>query len=402
MKLLKLIFLLGMFFVSTMGNACTSAIISGRLTADGRPILWKSRDTETWANSIGYYQGTKYRYIAIVDSKEYTSPHEVWGGTNEAGFSIINTLSYNLTGDKENKDWHHNGVIMKMALESCATIAEFKHLLDTLSRPMHVASNYGVIDAKGGAAYIEVGSTHYTFWDVNQSEEGFLVRTNFSFSGKENHGLGYVRYEEAYHQIHLQSVSQNITPQWLLQRLSRSFRNPLMGIDLTSGHYNSPQTKGWFVEQDFIARRTSSCAVAIQGVKPAESPELTTMWVVLGYPPVTPVVPVWVKDAYLIPRILGYNDDIKTSLSSWKAHQLQQKVYSYHSGDDANRYFHWDLLWQPDGSGLLQKNEIYEKGMMKKYEPVVKDMYSKGRLDIEKVKKIYEYVDKELWKGNER
>ena len=137
-------------------------------------------------------------------------------------------------------------------------------------------------------------------------------------------------------------------------------------------------------------------------MKPTESPELTTIWVVLGYPPVTPAVPVWVKDAYLIPQILGYSDDIKTSFSSWRAHQLQQKVYSYHSGDDANRYFHWDLLWRPDGTGLLQKNETYEKDMMKTYEPVVKAMYSNGKLDIEKVKKIYEYVDKELWKGMER
>ena len=30
--------------------ACTSAIISGSLTADGRPILWKHRDTSDLNN----------------------------------------------------------------------------------------------------------------------------------------------------------------------------------------------------------------------------------------------------------------------------------------------------------------------------------------------------------------
>ena len=49
--------------------------------------------------------------------------------------------------------------------------------------------------------------------------------------------------------------------------LSRSFHNPLMGIDLKDGKHNKPETFGWFAEQDFIARRSTSCAVAIQGVQ---------------------------------------------------------------------------------------------------------------------------------------
>ena len=79
--------------------------------------------------------------------------------------------------------------------------------------------------------------------------------------------------------------------------LSRSFHNPLMGIDLKDGKHNKPETSGWFAEQDFIARRSTSCAVAIQGVRPDEDASFTTMWTVIGYPPVTPAVPVWLKGA---------------------------------------------------------------------------------------------------------
>ena len=32
--------------------------------------------------------------------------------------------------------------------------------------------------------------------------------------------------------------------------LSRSFHNPLMGIDLKDGKHNKPETSGWFAEQD--------------------------------------------------------------------------------------------------------------------------------------------------------
>lgn len=79
--------------------------------------------------------------------------------------------------------------------------------------------------------------------------------------------------------------------------LSRSFHNPLMGIDLKDGKHNKPETSSWFAEQDFIARRSTSCAVAIQGVRPDEDASFTTMWTVIGYPPVTPAVPVWLKGA---------------------------------------------------------------------------------------------------------
>lgn len=33
-------------------NACTSAIISGKVTPDGRPIMWKNRDTDNLKNCV--------------------------------------------------------------------------------------------------------------------------------------------------------------------------------------------------------------------------------------------------------------------------------------------------------------------------------------------------------------
>lgn len=48
-------------------------------------------------------------------------------------------------------------------------------------------------------------------------------------------------------------------------------------------------------EQDFISRHESSCSVVVQGVKPGENPDLTTMWTALNYPPVSVALPLWVK-----------------------------------------------------------------------------------------------------------
>ena len=34
--------------------ACTSAVVSGKVTPDGRPLLWKNRDTDYLRNHVAY------------------------------------------------------------------------------------------------------------------------------------------------------------------------------------------------------------------------------------------------------------------------------------------------------------------------------------------------------------
>lgn len=345
-------------------QACTSAIISGKVTPDGRPVMWKNRDTDNLSNCVRYMQGEKYNFVAITNYADV--PLSIWTGINDAGFSIMNTLSYNL--EEENGDEpssKRNGAVMKRALEICATVADFKYYLDTLKRPMNVRSNYGVIDARGNGAYFEVNSSKYTEYDVNDpniAPHGYLVRANFSVSGKLNDGAGYVRYQEAEEKIFTASATREITPEWLFSNLSRSFHNPLLGIDLKSGQFNKPQTNGWFVEQDFIARRSSSCAVLVQGVKPEEDASFTTMWTVIGYPPVTPVIPVWVKGASeKLPRLLAGEKAEHRSPLCDAAGALRDKVYSYNRGRNTETYFNWELLFNKQEDGYMQRNEKIEK-----------------------------------------
>ena len=50
--------------------ACTSAVVSGRATPDGRPLLWKHRDTDFLKNHVEYVKGEKYDFIAVVNSED--------------------------------------------------------------------------------------------------------------------------------------------------------------------------------------------------------------------------------------------------------------------------------------------------------------------------------------------
>lgn len=357
-------------FMASMESirACTSAIISGKITPDGRPVMWKNRDTSDLLNCVRYMKGEKYNFIAVTGYAK--NPRSIWIGTNEAGFSIMNTVSYNLIEKKEGeKTGSRNGTVMKRALEICATVDDFKHYLDTLKRPMLVETNFGVIDARGNGAYFEVDHTHYTEYNVNDpsvAPHGYLVRANFSVSGKLNEGAGYVRYQQAEQEIFTASVTNEITPQWLFSNLSRSFANPLMGIDLKSGDFNKPKTNGWFVEQDFIARKKSSCAVVIQGVKPDEDASFTTMWTVIGYPPVTPAIPVWVKGAAgKLPRLLSVAGEKFDSPLCDATSLLRKRVYSYTRGNNAETYFHWELLFNKKGNGYMQLNEDMEQELFR-------------------------------------
>ena len=154
-------------------NACTIVAVAGKATDDGRPLLLKNRDSGTWDIQIKSGQGSKYMYLCqckVPDGSAYS-------GYNEAGFSIINSNSLNLASS----DYKKNAYIMQLALEHCATIDEFESLLDSLQKPMSVRSNYGVMDAKGHVAIFEVGAYNYSRFDADETENGYLIRSNFSF-----------------------------------------------------------------------------------------------------------------------------------------------------------------------------------------------------------------------------
>ena len=157
--------------------ACTSCIISGKYTKDGKAVMFKHRDSSCQDVAVEYFQGEKYRMMCLVNADWRTNPlakvpagtPEAWAGENETGFAIMNTATYDLKDDDIPADMmDREGILMYRALEICETLEDFEHFLDTLSRPMYVEANFGVIDNKGGAAYYEVNNYKWVKFDVNR------------------------------------------------------------------------------------------------------------------------------------------------------------------------------------------------------------------------------------------
>lgn len=293
--------------------ACTSAIISGAFTRDGRPILWKNRDTSHLVNYIAVTEATDstHAYVALYNSTD-TIAAEAWIGYNDAGFAIMNTASYNLRHPAE--DWKdREGFLMTKALAYCTTVNDFRSLLESLPKPLGVEANFGVIDAYGDGGFFETDDLNFTFYPLD-TQNPIIIRTNFSVSGGDG-GLGYVRYDNACHLLAPHIENSDISPELLTDSLSRSF-------------YYSPDdsdksTEEIVLDKDFIPRHSTSASIAIEGVNSPNEINQMVMWTLMGYPPCGITQPVTLSN---IPRNL-IADNLGGCKSSRDNLLLKEKVF---------------------------------------------------------------------------
>ena len=215
-------------------EACTSIIISGKSTPDGRPVMWKNRDTDTYQNAIMYFNDGKYNSMGLIDSDDPTGK-AIWIGYNSAGFAIMNTASYNLIMEDTIVLKDREGIVMREALMQCASVDEFESFLKNYNNPLGVEANFGVINALGGAAYFEVSNFAYHKLDVNDPANapmGYIIHTNFSFTGDPNVGSGQIRFKTAVDLFYEAAQQNNLTVRFILQDVSRSLGHSLTKTDL--------------------------------------------------------------------------------------------------------------------------------------------------------------------------
>ncbi|HQI39494.1 MAG: hypothetical protein B6D44_02805 [Ignavibacteriales bacterium UTCHB2] len=374
---------------------CTTAVVSGKATSDGRPLLLKNRDSDFLQNKLVYYFEGKFKFIGLVNSADKANK-EVWSGFNEAGFGIMNSASYNLKINDTTKLSDQEGIIMKLALAGCKTLSDFETLLDTLPKPLGVEANFGVIDAEGGAAYYEVNNFSFIKYDVNDSEvapNGYLIRTNFSFSGVENKGYGYIRYNTASGLFSDKIKDGKLNFQFLINDVPRCLVHSFTKTDLTK---NLPdQTDHNFVFfRDYIPRYSTSAAVVIQGVKDIESTSLTTMWTVLGFPLTSIAIPVWLTDDGSLPKILIADETGNAPLCNL-ALGLKEKVLS-EQNDAKENYLNLPALMNKENTGVRQKLNPIEDEVLNKAEEKISN-WEKTEFNSNEAKEFYNWIDNDIY-----
>ena len=345
--------------------ACTSAIIAAKNTVNGRPLLWKHRDTGEENNKVERTPAKdgNFEYVALYNASDKECK-EAWMGYNSEGFAIMNTASYNLKDDNiSSKKMDKEGVFMKRALEVCSSVADFKHFLDTLSRPMLVEANFGVIDAEGNGGYYETNNYKYKEYNLADAEDGILIRTNYSHSGRvDDDGMGYIREQNMKELVVPYLKKKNFTPATFTEDFSRRFYHSLLGKDYT----NSGEE--WLIDQDFIPRRSSTATTVIEGVKKGENPLLTTMWIGIGYPPCSEIRYVWLGEGGVPEDLRGLGKNGHSTLCDTVVAR-KHDVFSIKRGS-GKHYLNLSKLYNAEGTGYSQqmkaKNEIiYKEGYEK-------------------------------------
>lgn len=339
--------------------SCTSAIVSGKLTANGRPLLWKNRDTGELNNRVKFIPAKegKYAYVGLFDARDLRDT-AVWIGYNEHGFAIMNTASYNLNSD-DITDMDKEGNVMRIALECCKTVDDFENLLKTLPKPLGVEANFGAIDANGNGAYFETGNYKYVKYDLKDEPSGILTRTNYSYSGRPNEGYGFIREKNEQTILRPHILGHDITPAVFTEEVARTFYHSLIGENYTNG------SQQWVVDLDFIPRHSSAATTVIEGVIPGEDASLTTMWIALGYPPCADVFQVWCEENG-VPVVLQGTGENNHSPQCNLVLKRKNEVFPLTAGN-GKEYLDITKLYNEEKTGFCQvlipqNMETYKKG----------------------------------------
>ncbi len=307
-------------------NECTTGLASGMATPDGRPLLWKNRDVAP-NQEFHYVDDGRIPFISITYSGE---TDEYYGGINAAGFAVENSDSYNLPGGPYRNGWgsgSDDGEIHMLALATCRTVDDFEALMDSTNEDGRTLNcNYGTIDAFGGAAMFETGGYSYTRIDAAETEDGFIVRSNYSYSGDRQDNrpshFGPHRHDAGYELWKAAVDEGSLTPRYIFQQVIRNLS--IEGLDpypLPFDGYWNNYPYGCIPNSGAICRSSTAGVLVVQGVRDGERPDDAILWAMCGRPLAAVVTPLWVRAGSTPPELDGLNGsricDRAIELNNW-------------------------------------------------------------------------------------
>jgi hypothetical protein len=371
-------------FMSWLGISalwpCTLALVSGKATINGRPLMWKNRDATEVNNKMLYFSGTKYKFIGLVNAED-AKGESVWGGLNSEGFAIMNSLAEDL--GTQGKGGADNGRLMKQALGECARLADFENLLGRIKGTMNLSADFGVIDAEGNACFFETSRSFYEKFDARDARVapfGYIVRTNYAFTSPDLLlGSGFIRFERISHVIQAARGQNGIDLKFILQEASRDLvHEKLHSYPLTVELPSDPASPLFINTSDTINRYSSVSAVVFQGAPSIEKAFLATMWVLLGQPVSTVAVPLWVG--------AGKVPAATTGLKAAPLNTLSKALVSYLYPDQRSRmkqYLNINRLRTYGGEGVLGRLFKIENQMLEQTASKLSDWEKKKPAEAE-------------------
>jgi len=284
-------------------EGCTIGVASGKATADGRPLLWKNLDSSYEDKEVVYFKDGRFKCIAVVPAGD---SQYIGDGVNEFGFCIVHSAAFDLP-EKSEKGMD-SAAIMKLALRRCVTVDDFEDILkQTNVSGRTTRYNIGVIDAFGGAAIFETGNFSYTRFDATDPKvapQGFIIRANFTFTGGGD--FGRAKYDRA-NQLWQQAIEKDqLDYRYVLRKVCRDLSGAEK-VSCTPPEMEATEDNTLQVlnHQNAISGPGTRWVALFHGVRPDESPSLTTFWAILGGPILSVAIPSWVIAESTAPELDG-------------------------------------------------------------------------------------------------
>lgn len=313
--------LLLLYLSLNIGYSCTIAVVSGKITNDGRPLIFKARDErDEYRQEVKYYPPVgdeKYGHMSVVKwglNNNPIFPDVINGaGINETGFMITNTTVYsNLLAESINS----NMPLLNYAIPRCKTLEDFENILNNwhkINSVSTISGNFAVVDANGKAAIYEINKTSPVLtsirwekfsaddaYDENGNFLGFVVRTN---DNQFSPYTGGVEREKRANEILTDLVNRkDVSHISLMRELARDVCGDVEKVDLNdliekeveiTDELEAKDIHNFYTE-NCISRYNTNFAFVGRGVREGEDKRLITMWVNLGEPSIgifTPYFP---------------------------------------------------------------------------------------------------------------
>ena len=361
--------LLALIF-ATRTWACDVAVVSGKVTTDGKPLIWKNFDNSSSdRQQVAYFPAKKsgpggylmvYRFedgMKLLNNGSAITPS---GGVNESGFAIAGTSvyqDYNLMAEPVNI----NTVLMEEALATCTTLAEFESLLKRWPYSHWgtvISANFVVIDAKGGAALYECFTGHLNTglnlmqfrkndantgkitnqygWTLKRAQSnfiGFHIMTNYNYYIPWN--VGQDRKYRAEALLTQLATEKRINYRTVMREVAKDVVGKQVQTDLSSEtNYSTTYC---------LSRNATRSSIVVSGVASGGNPRLATMWVNLGEPSVGVFVPFFAAargtselarvDTYANGAWRDYDDSCLLNQAISARETYNSLIYSSNSGD---------------------------------------------------------------------
>jgi len=331
-------------------EGCTIGVACGSVTADGRPLLWKSRDSGFRNNEVFYNTESIYNFISICNAS-LEQDLRAWMGVNECGFAVLNANIHRSVTPTKSDTVSSNGELMRRALGVCRSVSDFNTFLDTTAVDRFIQGSFGVIDSTGAAFVFEVVDSLYWAFDASETAEGYLIRTNFACNDSAEVAIGdtdgHERFLRSHELIDQYIAESSLDSRTLMQKHMRDFSDSSsFAVPVPfPGYWAAGRPWGFINTQWSICRQITVSSVVIQGVDPdmvpVEPAFLTTMWTQLGNPASAITVPYWpvgeppaaASGTYHSP-LCDISLDLKAYLFWYKGDADYIDSYRLNDGDD--------------------------------------------------------------------